>query len=411
MSERRYYHDAYTTAFAASLVEMTARDGRPAAVLDATYFYPTSGGQPNDTGTLRQDGRLAHVLDVIAEEEHSRVLHILDSELAPGPVEARIDWPRRFDHMQHHTGQHILSQAFIRVAEAETVSFHLSPGTVTIDLDRADLAAGEIQAAEGMANDVIWQARPIVTREVSFDEAATLPLRKVPPGQGGRLRLVEIADFDLTACGGTHVARTAEVGLLKIVKVERRGNQTRVEFCCGMRALADYRRKQDAVGQLTATLTTGLAELPASVAKLLEENKALRAQLKQQQARLVEAEAARLSALASSLGDARLITAVLEADEAELARPLANRLAQEPGTVVLLGSAGGAAQLVFARHPAAPGHMGDALKAALPHLGEARGGGGPASAQGGGPAAGAEQVARALAAAEEQLRRASNAVE
>jgi alanyl-tRNA synthetase len=178
-----------------------------------------------------------------------------------------------------------------------------------------------------------------------------------------------------------------------------------------MRALADYRRKQDAVGQLTATLTTGLAELPASVAKLLDENKALRAQLKQQQARLVEAEAARLSALASSLGDARLITAVLEADEAELARPLANRLAQEPGTVVLLGSAGGAAQLVFARHPAAPGHMGDALKAALPHLGEARGGGGPASAQGGGPAAGAEQVARALAAAEEQLRRASNAVE
>lgn len=401
---RAYYTDSYTLAFQADIESIEEWDSRPAAILDASYFYPTSGGQPHDTGELRRGGEIARVVDVIDRESDGAVLHVLDRPLPPGPVAAIIDRDRRLDHMRHHTGQHILSQAFIRVAEAETVGFHLSPASVTIDLDRADLTAAEIDAAEALANEVVWSDAPVSVRFVTAAEAATLPLRKTPPGRDGRLRLIDIAGFDLTACGGTHVARTGEVGLVKIARTERRGSATRVEFLCAGRALADYRARQDVVRQLGVALTTGAAELPAAVARLQDDLKAARAELKQREAALLALEAAQLLAATEPVGAARLARRVYTGRAPDELRRLASALAAagevngEDAVVALLGLAGERSHLVFARSPGAPGDMGALIGPALAALG-GRGGGGPALAQGGGPPADEAAVAAALAAA------------
>ena len=391
---RTYYTDSATLRFEAEIVTATTHDGRPAVVLDHSYFYPTSGGQPHDTGVLVHGDETARVLDVIDAEDDA-VLHILDRPLGRGPITAQIDPARRFDHMQHHTGQHILSQAFIRVAEAETVGFHLSPQSVTIDLDRAELTPAEIERAEALANDVVWSDRTVSVRFVTGEEAAALPLRKTPPGRDGRLRLIDIADFDLTACGGTHVARTGAVGLIKVVKPERRGATTRVEFLCGGRALADYNAKQGILRDLGAALTTSPAEMIGSVAKLQAENKELRAALKARQAALLALEAEQLLAAAEPLGEALLVRCVFTGREPDDLRRLATLLAEQSGTVALLGLAGERSHLVFARAAGAPGDMGALIKPALAALG-GRGGGGPALAQGGGPAADETAVAAAL---------------
>ena len=412
MSERAYYWDSYTVAFAAEVVEATEIAGRPAVRLSLTYFYPTSGGQPNDTGILKQGEQVARVVDVVVRESDEAVLHVLDVAIAPGMATGEIDWPRRFDHMQQHTGQHILSQAFIRVAEAETIGFHLSGQSVTIDLDRVELTVEEVRAAEQLANEVVARNRPVRASEVAREAATGLPLRKLPPGRDGKLRLVDIEGFDLTACGGTHVAGTAEVGLVKVLKTERRGAATRVEFVCGGRAVADYRLKHDVVQQLGATLTTGIDDLPAALARLQEEARQLRLELKRERGARLALEAGQLLDGAETVGGARVVRRVLVGREMDEARQLATLLTAG-GAVALLGVAGERAQLVFARPTEGPGfaHVGEAIKPALAALGGARGGGGPTSAQGGGPAADETTVAAALKAAVAWLRTAAKAVE
>ena len=412
MSERAYYWDSYTVEFAAEVVETTEIAGRPAVRLSQTHFYPTSGGQPHDTGRLFQGNQTARVVDVVVRESDEAVLHVLDAAIAPGMATGEIDWPRRFDHMQQHTGQHILSQAFIRVAEAETIGFHLSGQSVTIDLDRVELTVEEVRAAEQLANEVVGQNRPVRASEVAREAATGLPLRKLPPGRDGKLRLVDIEGFDLTACGGTHVAGTAEVGLVKVLKTERRGAATRVEFICGGRAVADYRLKHDVVQQLGATLTTGIDDLPAALARLQEEARQLRLELKRERGARLALEAGQLLDGAETAGRARVVRRVLVGREMDEARQLATLLTAG-GAVALLGVAGERAQLVFARPTEGPGfaHVGEAIKPALAALGGARGGGGPTSAQGGGPVADETTVAAALKAAVAWLRTAAKAVE
>ncbi|MBP6787253.1 MAG: alanyl-tRNA editing protein, partial [Candidatus Promineofilum sp.] len=317
------------------MTEATEVEGRPAVRLSTTYFYPTSGGQPHDTGQLRQGAQAARVVDVVVRESDEAVLHVLDAPVNLGDVTAELEWPRRFDHMQQHTGQHILSQAFIRVAEAETIGFHLSGQSVTIDLDRADLTAEEVRAAEQLANEVVAENRPVWASEVARETAATLPLRKLPPGRDGRLRLIDIDGFDLTACGGTHVSGTAEVGLIKVLKTERRGEATRVEFVCGGRAVADYRRKHDVVQQLSAALTTGLDDLAPALARAQDEARQLRLELKRERGARLALEAEQLLASAEEVGGARFVHHVFIGREVEEARQLANLLTAAGGVALL----------------------------------------------------------------------------
>ncbi|WP_420644051.1 alanyl-tRNA editing protein [Candidatus Leptofilum sp.] len=401
-SQRLYYQNAYTTRFEATIVERVRDEDQTAVILDHTYFYPTSGGQPHDMGTLNNIA----VHNVTIREKDAAVLHWLDTtDLWQNEVSGHVNWARRFDHMQQHTGQHILSQAFIQVAQAETVGFHLSDNTLTIDLHSSQLNPNQVEEAEYLANQIIWQNRPVHIRSVTMAQAKELPLRKLPPVRQGNLRLIEIDKFDLSACGGTHVRHSGEVGIIKIVKLERQNNQLRVEFACGQRALNDYRLKNSIVNQLSAELTTGADEIVTSVQRSKEENKENRRRLKKQQEQLLFFEAKTLIEQAKMVGKTAVVTRVFGEDEIDPGqmRVLGNHLTQNDHVVALLGLAANKSQLLFCRSNDAPGEMNQLIKPALQILGSAAGGGSAVMAQGGGPGTDQERVQQAIDKAERLL--------
>ncbi|MBC7249052.1 MAG: hypothetical protein H5T62_02115 [Anaerolineae bacterium] len=397
LAARLYYTDAYLRAFEAQVIERLAWEGRPAVVLDRTAFYPTSGGQPHDTGDLNG----VRVVDVVERETDGAIVHVLEGELPGDNVHGQINWARRFDHMQQHTGQHILSQAFIAALEAETVGFHLGADMSTIDLNRAPLSEEQLAQAETLANEVVFDNKPVHTRFVDKDALAKLPLRK-PPQVSGPIRIVEVEGFDWSPCGGTHCRRTGEVGVIKIVRVERRGAETRVHFLCGQRALADYRRKNHLVLDLAARFSVGDWELSDAVERLSEEARLARKQVRALQEQLLEYEAAALLAGAETLAGARVIRRVYADRGIEDIRHLAQRLTAEPNVIALLGcgNAGNKAQFVFARSADLPHDMNALLRLACKTVGGG-GGGRPNFAQGGGPDG--ARVAEALEVAWQQL--------
>ncbi len=398
MNERLYYTDSYTSEFSARVVETQQNENASAVILDHTYFYPTSGGQPFDAGEI--DG--IPVIDVVVRKQDGAVLHVMESLPQTEKVTAVIDWQRRFDHMQQHTGQHILSQAFIQSLGAQTTGFHMSDETTTIDLDRNQFDQAELKKAEAMANEIVWQNRPVVVRWAARDEAETLPLRKIPANGGEKLRLIDILDFDLTACGGTHVARTGEVGLIKVIKTETRNKKVRIHFCCGGRALRHYRLVNDVVQALSNQLTTGATELVTSVFKIQESEKETRRTLKRLRNQLSEVEAQQMFKSGRKVGGATLVVHVLEG-EPDRVRVLASHLVQNDATIALLASTGDRTQIVFGRADDAPGNMKDLLQAVFQQLGAGSGGGSDKFAQGTAPAADLESVQRALEGVGKQL--------
>jgi len=404
MTERLYYDDAYTNSFEARVVGHVDIDNRPAVMLDRTYFYPTGGGQPCDQGNI--DG--VAVVDVLTRPEDHAVLHVLDGKVTGDVVACQIDWARRLDHMQHHTGQHILTRAFIEIAGANTVGFHLSPDSVTIDLDVPQISPDMLAQVEDLTNQIIYENRRVSVRIVDADEFARLDarMRKMPDHlETDGLRVIEIEGLDATACGGTHVAHTGEIGIIKVLKLERNGQETRVEFRCGQRALHDYRLKNAIANQLAAELTVGTWEIDQAVARLKADLKETRSAYKAAQNQLLEYEVDGLLATAAIHGEVRVIRAVFDnRDVAEL-RALAGQLADIQATVILLGTAGEKAQLIMARSQDLPYDMGEALKRALAVLGTERGGGRPEFAQGGGVPATVEEIETALQDVERNLLR------
>jgi alanyl-tRNA synthetase len=399
MTSRAYYEDAYTTEFVATVLEQVDHEGQPAAILDKSYFYPTSGGQPHDLGTL--DG--VPVLDVIERQADDFVLHITERPLTRAEVLGKIDWQRRFDHMQQHTGQHILSQAFHRVARAETTGFHLSREYSTIDLAKTSLPDSELLATEDLANQVVWEDHRVKVRFELPGDLDRLVMRMEPSLERERWRLVEIDEFDLSACGGTHVATTGAVGMVKIVGVEKRGPDTRVTFLCGDRALRDFQAKSQTIRDLMGRLTTGQDELSTSVERMLQELKAAQKRVRSLENQLLTDEAERLRAHAERVYDLSIIRALFEEREPVSLRQLASQLISRGKAVALLGSYGRKSHLVFARSQTAQGDMSELIQRAFNHLGTGRGGGEPGFAQGGGPAAGQERIERALDLARDEV--------
>lgn len=394
MTERLYYDDSYTVEFSAQIVDRRVHEKRPAVILDRTCFYPTGGGQPHDTGSIGE----ARVVDVLtADEDGKPVLHVLDRDVSGGRVDCRVDWARRFDHMQHHTGQHILTQAFVQVAGASTVGFHLSPDSVTIDLDTTDLPEAKIAEAEDLANQIVQANRPVTATLIDPDNADHVRIRRIPPHLlTAGLRVIEVEGFDITACGGTHVARAGDIGLIKIIRLERRGEKTRVEFRCGLRALHDYRAKNQVILRLMADLNTRPEEIERVIGKLRDEAKEAQRALRAATQQLVDSEAERLLAGAAPQGEARLIKAAYAGRDVGELRALVSRLIQEPGMIVLAGTAGEKAQIMLARSADLALNMNEPLREALALLGAARGGGQPGFAQGGGVHANLAQVQAAL---------------
>jgi len=376
-TERLYYSDSHLIEFEARVVDVTDRvSGWTAIVLDRTAFYPTGGGQPSDTGTLNG----VRVVECIDDGDNG-VLHVVQGA-APGrgdAVRGRIDWSRRLDHMQQHTGQHILSQAFVNLFNAPTRSFRVLDASCEIDVDLNNPTTEVIERAVELANNVIWEDRAIAIRSVTSGEAAKMPLRK-EPARAGDLRLIEIEGFDLTPCGGTHAYRTGEVGMIAVRSWERAKGLTRIDFVAGVRALADYRKANKSARDVAALFSTGRDDAPQVAGQMLEEHKELNRRIRVLEELAAGVEAQKLLATASG----GVVTHIFDGRDAESLKKLAHALISHPQTIALLASRDkDTARLVFARSEDAVGDMNALMREACAML-EGRGGGRPDMAQGGG---------------------------
>lgn len=396
VSERLYYHDAFLRTFEARVTRLDLKG----VVLDRTVFYPTGGGQPHDTGQLGG----VQVVDVF-ETEQGEIVHALDG---PAPaqvgqtVRGEIDWPRRADHIQQHSGQHLLSAVFIRLFNFPTVSFHLGAEISTIDLAAPAVSPEQAQQAEALSNEIIFEDRPLRVFFATPEEAKSLPLRK-DVAREGELRLVEIPDLDLTACGGTHVARTGQIGAVLVRKTEKSRQGVRVEFVCGLRAVRLARLDYAVLAEAASLLTTHPHQLSAVVRKQAEELKAAEKERQKLLQTLAAYEARELFAAAPEANGVRQLVKLFEAADPGYVRSLAGQFAAQ-------GGAGSGARAVFAiQQPPTlvlaqtrglPADLGALVKKLAAEHG-LRGGGSRDAAQAGAPDAAA--VERALEALRREL--------
>lgn len=381
-TERLYYTDSHLTEFEARVVAVTESvSGWCAVTLDRTAFYPTGGGQPSDTGTLDS----TPVVECI-DKDDGDVLHIIQGRapLVGATVRGRVDWEHRQDHIQQHTGQHILSQAFLALYGAETRSFRMMDDASEIDVALKDPTDERVERAIERANSVIWEDRAVSVRLVTPEEAAELPLRK-DSAREGELRIIEIEDFDLSPCGGTHAHRTGEVGIIAARSWERAKGLVRIEFVAGRRAMADYRRANRTARRVAALFSAARDEAPMAVARLLEENKQLVRRIRTLEEASARVEGAELVRAATPRVDGlRVIARIFDGRDAEMLKHLALAIIAHPQTVALFGSRDGeTVRLVFARSEDASGDMNALLREACLML-DGRGGGRADFAQGGG---------------------------
>ncbi len=390
MTERLYYHDSFLYEFDAEVVDVVCSDPGSAVILDRTAFYPTSGGQVFDAGWLVLEGKRVRVTEV-AEQENGTILHVLENaaEIQKGSrIRGLLDVDRRRDHMQQHSGQHVLSAAFVRLFNMPTVSFHMGAEYCTIDLkmndlDTKTLTAAQVEAAEVLANDVVMQNCPVETRFVTQEEAQAMGLRKLPPGERDKLRLIEIRDFDLTACGGTHVANSGQIGCILLRKTEKVRQGWRVEFVCGKRAVATARRDYTALAESASLLSSHIWDVPQQVRKAQEEARASRKSREQLLEELADLYAVRLLEETPESSGRKIVVRTFPDRDLTFIKLLAQKLTrQAANAIALLAATAEPPALVFAQSPGQPFDMGVLVKEVLSRLG-GRGGGTRDMAQGG----------------------------
>ncbi len=392
MTNRLYYTDSHLHEFETVVQEVVpATDGqsRPGVILRETAFYPTSGGQVFDTGWLTSSAQDRVRVAEVADTEDGRIVHYLQPpvKLAPGDkVRGSIDAERRRDHMQQHSGQHVLSAALIELYQIPTVSFHMGEEYCSIDLTTPSLTSEQVVGAEWRANEIIIENRPVTVRFVSRAEAEKLGLRKLPPAERDELRLIEIANFDLSACGGTHVTATGQIGSILLRKTETVRQGMRVEFVCGGRAVRTARRDFTALSGSAKLFSTQLADVPEQIRKTFEDVKLLR---KQRDEALEELAGATASAALHDSRDVqgrKVIVRLFRDRDISFAKLFAQRVARGGiPAIALVGSTVDPPGLVFAQSASGTADMGALLKQMLASVG-GRGGGSRDFAQGGVPA-------------------------
>jgi alanyl-tRNA synthetase len=393
MTERLYYSDSFLYEFDAQVKEILPASpaaARPAVVLDRTAFYPTGGGQVFDTGWIaRADasgdaGRIA--VSEVAEREDGTILHFVSdaTPLSPGMrIQGKIDAKRRRDHMQQHSGQHLLSAAFLHLFGIPTASFHMGDESCTIDLDTRSLATEQVEAAEKLANEIILEDRPVEIRTASQGEALSLGLRKAPVADKAELRLIAIRDFDLSACGGTHVRSTGQIGCILLRKTEKVRQGARVEFVCGQRAVSTARRDYAALTEAAELHSIHIWDLPRQIRKAQDDAKAARRSREQLLEELAGQQALRLVAEAPVASGRKVVTGAFADRDLAFIRLLAQKCVRAADNVIaLLGSTAGPSSLVFAQSAGQPFDMGALMREALARIG-GRGGGSKDLAQGG----------------------------
>jgi alanyl-tRNA synthetase len=370
MTERLYYVDSYLRSFRAQVVEAAA--GGLTVYLDRTAFYPASGGQPSDTGSIAG----SVVLEVVDEGE--RIAHRLSSPLAAGAADCAIDWERRFDHMQQHSGQHLLSAVFEELHALHTVSFRLGADSATIDLEGGAVEPRTVLEAERRANAVVFENRAM---SVEFEDAAAASGLRKPSEREGALRIVSIAGLDRSACGGTHVRSTGEIGAVLIRKIEKVRETTRVEFVCGGRAVRRARADFEALSNTAQLFSVPLDDLPALAAAHLETSRAADKVRRKLEAELAAFQGRELYAATAPGADGlRRHTRRLERGGLEELRALAQSFTAQSKSV-FVAAVGDPPSVLLAASADSGIDAGKALKTALAEAG-GRGGGSPRIAQG-----------------------------
>lgn len=385
MSKRLFYEEPYLQEFKGKILEKVKIDGKPALILDNTCFYPTSGGQPNDLGYIQG----VSIVDVI--ESNEKIIHVLKEgikEECGDTVIGKIDWERRFDHMQQHSGQHILSAAFEKLWNADTVSFYLGDKICTLDIMKDNITSEEIKKAEILSNNIVLENKSIEVYLVNQERANELNLRKIPP-QKEDIRIVEIKDFDICACCGTHCGTTGEVGLIKILKWEKRGVKIRLDFICGKRSLKDYYWKNELIKNISNKLTIKDSELGEAIDRMLEERKEIRKELKEFKEKLQDYEVRNLINESSLKDDGiKIINKVFKEKNFQEVRELVQKIINlDESVVVLTGikskGEGEGVKILFACSRALRYDMNGLIREAGKFI-EGRGGGAPNFAQAGG---------------------------
>ena len=402
MTDRLYYNDSFLYDFEAEVREVQ-NSPRPALILDRTAFYPTSGGQVHDTGhiAIASNDHKFRVTEV-ADSEDGHVVHYLEAplkDLQPGTrVHGQVDSARRRDHMQQHSAQHVLSAAFIELFDVPTVSFHMADDYCSVDLDTANLTQAQVESAERRANEIVLENRPVSIRYVAREEAAALGLRK-PPAEGHeQLRLIDVQDFDLSACGGTHVNSTGQIAGLLCRKFEKVRQGWRVEFVAGQRAVSTARRDFQTLTETAGLFSAHIYDVPGQVRKSLEEIRSLRKNNEQLANELAAAQAASLLAETPEKNGRKLIVRSFPDRDLNSLKLLAQKLTQKgPAVVGLLAAESPQPVLIFAQSPGQPTDMSALLKQTVSPLG-GRGGGSKDLAQGGVPNAATLTVALSSAA-------------
>jgi len=389
MTERLYYEDSYLAEFDARILEV--RDGGLRVTLDRTAFYPASGGQPFDRGALN-----GVRVTAVEEEDSGNVVHVLESPLPEGnQAHGVIDWPRRFEHMQQHTGQHLLSAVFEQVFGFKTVSFHMGAEASTIDLDAPSVTPEQLRAAERRANELAWQDLPV---RISFEDAASAEGLRKEPGREGLLRIITIEGIDRSTCGGTHVRSTGQIGVVMVRKTERIRGQTRVEFLCGVRAMERARADYEALDRTARVFSTALDDVPQAAATALEQAKEAEKARRRLALELAELRGRALYAVCEP--DARGLRIHVERIEKGPIGDELRALAQSfcaGGQGVFVAACADPPSILLAAGEATGIEAGARLKAALEKCG-GRGGGSARIAQGSLPSAEVlEALVRALA--------------
>ena len=410
MTDRLYYHDSFLYDFDAEVRDVI--DGpRPALVLDRSAFYPSSGGQVFDTGAITAGDAKLRITEV-ADLEDGRVVHYFEAEDAsphsfkPGTrVHGLIDPTRRRDHMQQHSGQHVLSAAFVRLFDLHTVSFHMADDYCSIDLDTPTLTKEQVEKAEHLANEIILENRPVDIRFVTRDEAGKLGLRKVPVAERDELRIIDIKDWDLSACGGTHVNQTGQIGCILLRKTEKVRQGWRVEFVAGQRAVSTARRDYAALTETAALFSAHIYDASQQARKSLDEIRSLRKQREQSLEELAAAQAAALLAETPETNGRKIVVRTFSDRELNFIKLLAQKLTRlSTNAIALLATTSPQPSVVFAQSPSGQSgqafDMGALLKETMATLG-GRGGGSKDMAQGG--VATADGIDAALAAVAAKL--------
>lgn len=375
--EKLYYQDPYIKEFKAQLLHQnTDEQGNLYAVLNQTAFYPTGGGQPHDTGVLNG-------VEVVAVEEvEGEIRHYIKMPLPQGEIEGKIDWSRRLDHMQQHTGQHILSAAFAELFNCQTVSFHLGKDICTIDIHTNALGEDEASAAEALANEIVFENRTIETKWISAAEITQYPLRK-QPSVTENIRLVIIPDFDYNGCGGTHPSSTGQVSSIKILDWEKQKQNIRVQFVCGNRVLKQLHEKHKVMKQLTAALNAPQEIVADAAMRIIQDAKILEKNVENKNEQLLSFEAKELLIQHKTEDN---VQAVFNDRSIKELQTLARKITElaDDSVVILVNELEDKLQFVCASGNGSDANMKKLANELLSSI-NGKGGGSESFAQGGGP--------------------------